>query len=169
MLVNRVAGDLVGFVGRRIHAFHSQHFETGVAEIARKERVEFVVVEISAADEFLDPQRAQRFGLRHAGSEDRYFVFRFPAADNLSLGLVAAHHERRPAFGMDQIDADFSKLGNFDVIGFERAEITPLGMFSDTGVHRNATHTIWQQSNKLDQRARPIRRFYDADRPTPSS
>src|SRR4029078_5549556 len=96
MLIDRVRRNFIGVIGRRIHAFHAEHFKTSIAKITCKKIVEFFVVEVSAAHESFDAERAQRFGLRNSGSEDRYLVSVFPTGDALLLGFVAAQHPRGP-------------------------------------------------------------------------
>jgi hypothetical protein len=84
-------------------------------------------------------------------------------------GFVAAHHERRTAFGMNQIDADLGQLGHFGVVSFQRAEIPLLRMFPDARVHWNTADPFRQKPNELDQRSRTVGRFHDTDRTAPRS
>ncbi len=146
-----------------------KHFESGVGEVAREDIVHLLIAKISAADKLLDPQSAQRLGLRHAGREDRHFILRLPSADDLLLRLMAAHHERRPALGMHEIDADLRQLRDLGMISFHRAEIAALRMFLDAGVHRNAADAFRQEPNKFHQRSRAISRFHHTDNSSPCS
>jgi hypothetical protein len=52
--------------------------------------------------------------------DNRNFEFRFPLLYDLFFALEAVHHERRRAFGMNQIDTFLGELVDFFVHGIER-------------------------------------------------
>ena len=69
---------------------------------------------------FFTPERAQRFDLGLRRSDDGNFEFRFPLLDDFFLALETLNHERRRAFGMNQIDAFLGELVDLFVHRIER-------------------------------------------------
>jgi hypothetical protein len=55
----------------------------------------------------------ERLDLRLGGSDHGRFVFRRPLVDDLLFPFEAMHHERRGAFGMNEVNAFLRQLRDF--------------------------------------------------------
>ena len=118
------------------HPFHRQHFEARFLKIAGEHIVD-AADEISHADELLHAQRAQRLDLGLRRGDDGNFELVFPLFGDLRFALEALDHERRRAFGMNQIDAFLGKLGDFLVNSVERGAEFVFGAALEIQINRH--------------------------------
>ena len=76
-------------------------------------------------------------GLRRRDDGD--FEFRFPLLDDFFFALETVHHERRRAFGMNQIDAFLGELADLFVHSVERGTKFILGAALEIQINRHDT------------------------------